>query len=67
MVSTLIDANTKPRNFREADRSGGGGGGSGGGGGGGGVGVVDPSGGGERGVLAAQACDSYKCLQINFL
>ena len=59
MVSTLIDANTKPRNFREADRSGGGGGGSGG--------VVDPGGGGERGVLAAQACDSYKCLQINFL
>ena len=56
MVSTLIDANTKPRNFREADRSGGGGC----------VGVVDPGGGGERGVLAAQACDSYKCLQINF-
>ena len=55
MVSTLIDANTKPRNFREADRSGGSGG------------VVDPGGGGERGVLAAQACDSYKCLQINFL
>ena len=56
MVSTLIDANTKPRNFMEADRSGGGC-----------VGVVDPGGGGERGVLAAQACDSYKCLQINFL
>ena len=55
MVSTLIDANTKPRNLREADRSGVG------------VGVVDPGGGGERGVLAAQACDSYKCLQINFL
>ena len=41
MVSTLIDANTKPRNFREADRSGGGGGC---------VGVVDPGGGGERSV-----------------
>ena len=63
MVSTLIDANTKPRNLREVDRSGCGGVG----GGGGVVGVVDPGGGGERGVLAAQACDSYKCLQINFL